>query len=173
MLNQKGQTFDVFKLVISAIIAVAILGILVGIMSNIFTPGQKPIDEAVRLVSTQVNSIGSLASSNEVKFEANDQTMSSYAIADRSGALDSSQVCLSIGEYATDSSGSPKFSVEDLGDGSLGTKLVHNGSTSLQAQLKVICAPGKNLKSFASPFADACKCITKDDLCCVVYVVKK
>lgn len=39
----KGQAFDVFKLMIAAVIAVAILGILLTIMGQIVIPTQQPI----------------------------------------------------------------------------------------------------------------------------------
>lgn len=38
----KGQAFDTFKLLIAAVIAVAILGILLSIMSSIVVPGAEP-----------------------------------------------------------------------------------------------------------------------------------
>jgi len=38
----KGQAFDTFKLLIAAVVAVAILGILLSIMSGIVIPGAEP-----------------------------------------------------------------------------------------------------------------------------------
>lgn len=38
----KGQAFDTFKLLIAAVVAVAILGILLTIMSGIIVPGAEP-----------------------------------------------------------------------------------------------------------------------------------
>lgn len=42
MFGNKGQAFDTFKLMIAAVIAVAILGILLAILSGIIFPGQDP-----------------------------------------------------------------------------------------------------------------------------------
>ena len=43
---KKGQAFDVFQLMIAAVIAVAILGILLSIIGQIFIPSQRPIQMA-------------------------------------------------------------------------------------------------------------------------------
>ncbi len=40
----KGQAFDTFKLMIAAVVAVAILGILMGILSQITVPGADPVN---------------------------------------------------------------------------------------------------------------------------------
>jgi len=40
---KKAQAFDVFQLMIAAVIAVAILGILLSIIGQIFIPSQRPI----------------------------------------------------------------------------------------------------------------------------------
>jgi len=40
---RKAQAFDVFQLMIAAVIAVAILGILLSIIGQIFIPSQRPI----------------------------------------------------------------------------------------------------------------------------------
>ena len=48
----RGQSFDVFKLLIAAVIAVAILGILLAIIEQIIPPGQ----EAVNVAKQQLNS---------------------------------------------------------------------------------------------------------------------
>lgn len=42
----KGQAFDTFKLLIAAVVAVAILGILLGILGGIFWPGANPYQVA-------------------------------------------------------------------------------------------------------------------------------
>ena len=43
---RKGQAFDTFKLLIAAVVAVAILGILLGILGGIFWPGANPYQVA-------------------------------------------------------------------------------------------------------------------------------
>ena len=69
---QKGQAFDTFKLMIAAVVAVAILGILLGILGGISTPGQGFDDTAKQLITRATNSPGAIyPSSGEVSFEAN------------------------------------------------------------------------------------------------------
>ena len=52
----KGQAFDTFKLMIAAVVAVAILGILLGILGGISTPGQSFDDTAKQLITKATQS---------------------------------------------------------------------------------------------------------------------
>lgn len=67
---RKGQAFDTFKLMIAAVIAVAILGILLGILGGITTPGQSFDDTAKQLLTKAVQSPGAVfPSAGEVQFQ--------------------------------------------------------------------------------------------------------
>jgi len=55
---RKGQAFDTFKLMIAAVIAVAILGILMGILSQIVVPGQSFDDTAKALLTKAIGAPG-------------------------------------------------------------------------------------------------------------------
>lgn len=66
---RKGQAFDTFKLMIAAVVAVAILGILMGILSQITIPGQSFDDTAKTLLTKAVSSPGvKYPSSGDVTF---------------------------------------------------------------------------------------------------------
>mgnify|MGYP006282203329 CR=1 FL=1 len=44
MLNEKGQSFDAFKLLIAAVVAAAILVIIIGIINQVDTPLRDPLE---------------------------------------------------------------------------------------------------------------------------------
>jgi len=66
----RGQAFDTFKLMIAAVVAVAILGILPGILGGIATPGQSFDDTAKQLITKATQSPGAVyPSAGEVTFQ--------------------------------------------------------------------------------------------------------
>ena len=70
----RGQAFDTFKLMIAAVIAVAILGILLGILGGISPPGQGFTDTTTQLIGEAVRSPGAIrSSSGEVSFTGGDE----------------------------------------------------------------------------------------------------
>ncbi|MEM0372788.1 MAG: hypothetical protein QXO69_03065 [archaeon] len=67
----KGQEFDTFKLMIAAVVAVAILGIMLSILGGITTPGQSFDDTAKQLIQKADQSKGATyPSAGEVSFRA-------------------------------------------------------------------------------------------------------
>lgn len=69
----KGQAFDTFKLMIAAVIAVAILGIMLTIINSIIIPGQELPNAAPTLLSQVSNAIENVKSSGtKVKFIKNE-----------------------------------------------------------------------------------------------------
>ncbi|RLG21825.1 hypothetical protein DRN74_00140 [Candidatus Micrarchaeota archaeon] len=67
----RGQAFDTFKLMIAAVVAVAILGILLGILGNISTPGADPASAIRQQLSKAYQYKGStFVSSGEASFVA-------------------------------------------------------------------------------------------------------
>lgn len=55
MLNQKGQAFSVFELMIAAVVAIAILFVLLPIISGITTGGSSARDSIINTLSTYKN----------------------------------------------------------------------------------------------------------------------
>ena len=71
-MNRRGQAFDTMMLVISVIVAVAILGLLLGFISNINSFGTKASDEIPSLMKT-VNQKGyGMALQEKVEFDPGD-----------------------------------------------------------------------------------------------------
>ena len=66
----RGQAFDTFKLMIAAVVAVAILGILLGILGGISTPGQGFTPTAKQLITQATQNPGqTFPSAGEVNFK--------------------------------------------------------------------------------------------------------
>jgi len=93
-INQKGQEFSVFKLLISAIVAIAILAILLSIIGNPFDPRDNPADIAENLLKDANDKDYQEVVSKEIVFEK-DHTISSRSLGDELN-LERQQVCLNI-----------------------------------------------------------------------------
>ncbi len=65
MLNNKGQAFSVFELMIAAIVAIAILFVLLPIVTNITTP----TGDAVTIIGNALSSVSAGASTETSVFE--------------------------------------------------------------------------------------------------------
>jgi len=91
-LNKKGQAFSTFQLLIAAVVALALLGVLLPIiMKNVNIDGN-PEESAQTLIRSQANSVGSLRYTDEVKFKDGD-SISAAALAEGTG-LSRQQVCV-------------------------------------------------------------------------------
>ncbi len=182
-LNNKGQEFSVFQLIISAIVAVAVLGVLLTLMGTVIGPGKDPIDATKALVSSLIDKSGSLSKTDPVSFDK-DKTISASAIADPI-SVDKGSICFSVGAYQ------PKFST-----GATGNHLAYTGSTPFTVKIQAICASngsdltaaitdyqtadaaGKVLMTWPTPdelaASDWCPCrdASWTDKCCIIAPVK-
>ncbi len=130
-MDQKGQTFDVFKLLISAVIAIAILVILMNILGGI--PGigsDNPEKLAEDTVRGKLNSIGSPGFVNKVVFKKDD-TISARSIALKSEALSEGQVCVLVGSKTPNNK-----SFEETAPGKI---ITYAGEGQQQTRLMVLC----------------------------------
>lgn len=91
-LNKKGQAFSTFQLLIAAVVALALLGVLLPIIMKNVNIGGNPEESAQTLIRSQVNSVGSLRYTDEVKFKDGD-SISAAALAEGTG-LSRQQVCV-------------------------------------------------------------------------------
>ncbi|MFH1587117.1 MAG: hypothetical protein ABID38_04630 [Candidatus Diapherotrites archaeon] len=98
-MNQKGQEFSVFKLLIAAIVAVAILVVLLSIIKPPI-PGQDPSQKIIENLKSIIDSPGTPKKIDSVKFQT-DTTIVSKTLAEATDTLGASQVCLVVGETAT------------------------------------------------------------------------
>lgn len=130
-MDQKGQTFDVFKLLISAVIAIAILVILMNILGGI--PGigsDNPEKLAEDTVKGKLNAIGSPGFVSKVIFKKDD-AISARSIALKSEALSEDQVCVTVSDSTPN-----KKSFEDTAPGKI---ITYTGEGQQQTRLMVLC----------------------------------
>ena len=100
-MNQQGQAYSTFKLLIAAIVAMAILAILIPIIMNVIgLIKASPQDEAKSLLSDLVGAPGALKHTKEVVFES-DSVLAASALAERL-PLAKDQICMSTGEFEED-----------------------------------------------------------------------
>lgn len=123
-LNKKGQAFSTFQLLIAAVVALALLGVLLPIIMKNVDIGDNPEELTQRLIKTQIDSIGSLKYTKEATFK-NGDSISGATLAN-SANLDRSEVCVLNPEGST-------FE----GDG--GKIITYNSSSSLKYKMGVLC----------------------------------
>ncbi|MFH1255668.1 MAG: hypothetical protein V1494_00075 [Candidatus Diapherotrites archaeon] len=103
-LNQKGQEFSVFKLLISAIVAVTILAIVLAIIGSIPGIGNTdPTKASVEAVRSQLTQLGTPKKVPKVNF-GDGVVLSSVTIARGTGEISSNQVCVTTGGSVSDDS---------------------------------------------------------------------
>lgn len=135
--DQRGQAFSTFQLLISAVIALAILGLLLTILGQLpFLNTQKPSTEAENLIKSQVSRPGEVRTSLPVSFQKGD-SLNTKAIASASGVLTPGQICLSTGEHV----GTEEFSISGGN-----TKILTYSGSQLRVKLSVICDAGDQLQ---------------------------
>ena len=130
--NQQGQAFSVFKLLISAIVAFAVLSILLTILPN---PrfGRDPGEIAKSMISERLRNPGALGRSDVITFET-DSALAPSALTEGTG-ITRQQVCVSRGEYSGDES---DFEF-------VGKALYYRGTSSLDARISVMCDRAEQL----------------------------
>ncbi len=129
-MDSKGQAFDVFKLLIAAVIAGAILVILLQILGPLITPTQEnPNSVASTEVKTQTDNLGLPVITKLVTFQPQD-SLSARTIAEKSGSLSAEQVCV----ITTEST--PNLSAFTANDGKV---VIYNGNSGQRAKLLVLC----------------------------------
>lgn len=168
-MNQRGQAFDVFKLLIAAVIALAILGILFGILRNVMVGVQtEPQQKAAEYVKNSITAIGELKITEAVTFSRN-KSLNARTIAFETRALSEDQVCVSAGDFSEDDS------FAEVSDGQI---ITYTGQSDKQTRLAVLCDYGNKLEETLQTYGKGdtwrmnCGCTDSDDRCCVVAVTK-
>ncbi len=138
-LNQKGQAFSTFQLLIAAIVALAILVILLQILHVIPDISDKKMsEEAKNFISRGITSPSDLQTSNGRIAIKNGDTLNAKAIADQSGVVSENQICISKGDFED----SDDFSFTDAE----GTILKFNGSQT-GIKISVLCDTGSEIEN--------------------------
>ena len=132
-MNQSGQAYSVFKLLIAAIIAVAILYILISIIGGINIFGSDVQTVAKQIIQKQVDMPGQLDTSTAAIFKAG-TNLAPSALVGNSG-LTPEQICLHKGEL-----------VDNLAVTVTGSTLMQNGTTDLTVKVSVMCHKGDVLE---------------------------
>jgi len=178
-INQKGQSYSVFKLLIAAIVAVVILGILLQILGIIkIFPTSDPTTEAASLLQRMADTTSSVhISSQPVQFDSEVSNLNVRAVTSATeGVVQEDQLCIYPGEFE----GEGYFSSVD--DGSA---INYTGNlSSVNVGFKGICDRGSALNETLatlvsdqtlSDAAEKCPCSeeTNSGKCCVIVLVKR
>ena len=169
-LGQRGQAFDVFKLLIAAVVALAILGILFGILRNVIVGVQtEPQQKAIEFVKSSINSVGELKVTDAVTFSAG-KSLNARAIAFETRGLSEDQVCVSTGDVSSE-----QEIFKEEADGQI---IVYKGKADRAMKLAVLCDYGTKLEDTLRSYNRGedwklnCGCTQNDDRCCLVAIVK-
>ncbi len=168
--NQKGQAFSTFQLLISAVIAMAILMVLLPIIGSIFVVGNDPATEATTLVKNYVDQKGLWGvSKTQVTFNK-DGSLKADTIATSSGKLSNNQVCLKVPESLVQQGFIAKQNqlVQWKEDASKLVKLgvICNRKVKLENDLSLYDLP--------SEYGDCDpQCPNENETCCIVVVLQE
>lgn len=147
-LDNRGQAFDVFKLLIAAVVALAMLAILLPLLNIDFGLSDPP-KEAVNLVKNNEGRPGSYGqTAKSVIFKSGTEITSKAVAAESNVGLTSSQICFSYGDFDTSASsansGAADFKIEPGGE-SKNARLTYSGS-QLKAKIGIICDDGASIE---------------------------
>ncbi|MFA6268945.1 MAG: hypothetical protein WCW13_02435 [archaeon] len=141
MVNQKGQAFSVFELLIAGVVAFAILIILLLILNGVIPPGG---GDAKTAISNGISGIKPSGDTTTPVFDLSAKsTITSADLVTKTG-LDEKSIVFAVGQFGVGSN--PNTAVTATNNG---TGIQYNGTSSLRAQARIICkATGEKLKQF-------------------------
>ena len=127
-LNKKGQASSTFQLLIAAIVALAILGVLIAVIGKIDPGGSDVKTTTNQLLQQQVNNPGARQCTTPIKFKRN-TTLAAQGVTNNTG-LDETQLT-----FSTEVDTIPSFNI--IGDGKI---LSYDGSADKTISLCIICS---------------------------------
>jgi len=138
-LNQEGQAYSTFKLLIAAIVAMAILAILIPIIMQVMgLIKANPTDEAKSLMSSLIDAPGSMRITKEVSF-APGTDISGSALAERV-SVSQDQICMSTGDFETADSGEPGFECLNCDESDASQqRMIFSGSGERVVKIAIVC----------------------------------
>ncbi|MFH1895789.1 MAG: hypothetical protein ABIJ74_04430 [archaeon] len=132
MLNQRGQEFSVFKLLISAIVAIVILTLLLQILGIInFNPNTDPANAAENLLKAIDSSPYQPKVTDRLDFTS-ENTINTASLAESTG-LSRDQICLLVEDGLTGFNASTQNSIS------------YTGSSTVRVKIVGICADQQDL----------------------------
>lgn len=127
--DQRGQEFSVFKLLISAVIAIAILAVLYSVIRSLPQfQATDPTEVAKTAISERLNAPGTPVLTDPVQF-SEDKSFLNPSTITRELSISADQLCMSRGDYE----GEDKFSIRDDG------VIEYLNTTTLEVKLAVVC----------------------------------
>lgn len=174
-MNSKGQEFSVFKLLISAIIAVVILAILLSIIGLPDFFRTSPQAGANNLISQITKTPNHEEKSGDVTFQPNESFNSKSTANASGGAVTEEQVCVHLGQYE----GRPNWESPNQ------RSVVYVGGSSVKTKLVGMCSRGNELQDDVMNYGTlikeewvdeaSCPCASTSpentQLCCIIAVV--
>jgi hypothetical protein len=176
--NKEGQAFSVFKLLIAAVVAIAILGILLSILGG-WDPFRRgnPSEKAIALLKQIGSGTASEVFSDTATFQYN-SSVNRKQLADAMD-LDETRVCVHPGIFLGKSEW--KYSAP-------GKKIAYLGTGERKARFVAMCSVGneliqdiedygQSLKSEWASYPDECECSDPNDpnnieRCCIIALVR-
>ncbi len=138
-MNSRGQAFSTFQLLIAAIVALAILVILLGVMDVIPDFNDKKIsDEASNFISSGAARPSDLQTSGSRITIKGGDTLNARALAEQSKIISQNQICISKGDFE----GTTDFVFTDAE----GTILRYDGSQT-GLKISVLCDTGTEIQN--------------------------
>ncbi len=134
-MNTKGQAYSTFKLLIAAIVAMAILAILIPIIMQVMgLITASPLNETKSLLSDLVGSPGALKHTPEVVFEPDD-VLAASALTERL-PISKDQLCMSTGQFEEDDErGFDCIGCDDTDQ----HRIRYSGNTPQSAKIAIVC----------------------------------
>ena len=166
---KKGQAFSVFQLLISAIVAFAILYILLTIIPTGGFVGRDPTSVAKDLIGDRLKYPGSPKDSDVLRFSKG-SNIAARAVAKDTG-ITAKQIAICKGDFEDN---------EDFkfkGDESAGTHWLTYDGTPIDAKIRVVCDRGDMIGSIVDASGgnwEACKIgsdCTEGRTCCAIILM--
>ena len=131
-MNDRGQAYSTFKLLIAAIVALAILMILLPIISSVLGILQNdPTDKTRELLNNLYNQPETLKTAEDVTFTPN-SNISGLALSEKL-PLGKNEICMSLGDYEADTEAG--FAVS----GDEHHRITWNGVSNKVVDIVVVC----------------------------------
>ncbi|MBU1930051.1 hypothetical protein KJ972_00955 [Candidatus Micrarchaeota archaeon] len=141
-MNSKGQGSGVFQLLIAAVVALAILGVLLGIIGGLPPLGsQDPIEASRNGLKDAFTQVGSPQFSSKVTI-TKDTVFTPRGVAPRELGISIDHVCVGVAKALGDS-----FSITDE---FTPDAIVYSGSRSLDVKIGAICETGDDIDAAAN-----------------------
>ena len=168
-LTKKGQASSTFQLLIAAVVALAILGVLLNILGVIPGPNKDPTYATKSLLGTQINDTGAESCTDSVTFSRSKSTLSAEGITGNSG-LDPEQI------YFDNPEGISNFKYGGANEDNR-QLLKYNYTTSKRVIMCIICSADKEKlkqaieanKKTGDNFIENESNLSDGEIVCVVY----